>query len=57
MLIQAGRIQRIVVLPSQSESAALHAPAALEERVDPILPWLCFTLVLFSELTGIDRLP
>jgi hypothetical protein len=42
---------------SQSESAALHAPVALEDLVDSILPWLCFTLVLFPELTGIDRLP
>jgi hypothetical protein len=42
---------------SQSEGVALHAPAALEELVDPILPWLCFTLVLFLELTRIDRLP
>jgi hypothetical protein len=42
---------------SQSEGAALHAPATLEELVDSILPWLCFALVLFPELTRINRLP
>jgi hypothetical protein len=41
----------------QSEGEALHAPATLEELVDSILPWFCFTLALFPELTRIDRLP
>jgi hypothetical protein len=44
-------------LSSQSDGAALHAPVALEELVDPILPWLYFTLVIFPELTRIDRVP
>jgi hypothetical protein len=41
---------------SQSESATLHAPAALEELVEFSLSWLSFALVLYLELTRIDRL-
>jgi hypothetical protein len=40
---------------SQSESAALLAPATLEELVESSLPWLSFVLVLYLELTRIDR--
>jgi hypothetical protein len=39
-----------------SESVALHAPAALQELVEFSLPWLSFSLVLYLELTSIDRL-
>jgi hypothetical protein len=41
---------------SQSESAALHTPAALRELVEFSLPWLSFALVLYLELTRVDRL-
>jgi hypothetical protein len=40
---------------SHSESAALLAPATLEELVKSSLPWLFFVLVLYLELTRIDR--
>jgi hypothetical protein len=50
-------VRRHPPFSSQSEDAALHAPATLEDLVDSILLWLYFTLVLFLELTRIDRLP
>jgi hypothetical protein len=58
--VSSGRYDSARRRPSfstQSESTALHAPATLEELVAPILPWLCFTLVLFPELTRMDKLP
>jgi hypothetical protein len=49
-------VRRRSPFSSQSESAALHAPAALEELIEFSLPWLSFALVLCLELTRIDRL-
>jgi hypothetical protein len=35
---------------------ALHAPTALEELIEFSFPWLSFALLLYLELTRIDRL-